>query len=350
MQTSVYPSVHELDLCDGPSKEKSNYIISQRRHSSPFPLKFGNPDSSEDSPTDSPILQRRTSIDANSAAYKRQMGAEPRRSERNKRRKSVDKGDFYNFEEDDEEEEFVVVKTPPRNERTKPRKGRKKVRLECVGKDKCVLCQNGPPYYLHKSMNPGWRETLLAVFEYFPKRLTLKEWKLEQQLDNAADDSESHEDVQWLYLPDAYGFLEYHWEILCPPQHRNRTFIGTNWRKTLQDTLSHNRTYFISGKELFGRTGFWRLYERAPSPSHYNNDPSKFNPEPIVPSFFNGTAAPYSIDALFRTPGTEIVQPNYYSNSNGNSLRSSSDDNKKETTDFSELQLLLEAIDCIQRI
>jgi hypothetical protein len=41
--------------------------------------------------------------------------------------------------------------------------------------------------------------------------------------------------------------------------------VGSNWRKTIQDTLSHNRTFFISGKEIFGKTGFWRLAPKAPS-------------------------------------------------------------------------------------
>jgi len=122
-------------------------------------------------------------------------------------------------------------------------------------------------------MNPGWRETLLAVFEYFVKRVTYRGWIVDQQSkskegelsgDEDLTNKEHFADVEWLFLPDAYGFLEYHWEILCPPQHRNRAFSGTNWRKTLQDTLSHNRTYFISGKELFGKTGFWRLSDNVP--------------------------------------------------------------------------------------
>ncbi len=37
-----------------------------------------------------------------------------------------------------------------------------------------------------------------------------------------------------------------------------------NWRKTMQDTFSHNRSYFVSGKKVFGRTGFWRISDKAP--------------------------------------------------------------------------------------
>ncbi len=37
-----------------------------------------------------------------------------------------------------------------------------------------------------------------------------------------------------------------------------------NWRKTMQDTFSHNKGYFSSGKKVFGRTGFWRISDKAP--------------------------------------------------------------------------------------
>ncbi len=32
----------------------------------------------------------------------------------------------------------------------------------------------------------------------------------------------------------------------------------------MQDTFSHNRGYFVSGKKVFGRTGFWRISDKAP--------------------------------------------------------------------------------------
>jgi len=296
------------------------------------------------------MLRRRNSIeddlDVSSFGSKRHLPeSSVRRSERNKRRKSVDKGDtLYTTEEDEEE---FIPKTTQRSER-KPRKGKKKPKFECAGKDKCLLCQNGSPYYLHKSMNPGWRETLLAVFEYFPKRVTVRQWKQEQK--GAVEDPEEMEPVdgelEWLYLPDSYGFLEYHWDILCPPQHRNRNC--SNWRKTLQDTLSHNRTYFISGKEIFGRTGFWRLYERAPSPSHhYNEERARlFSREPSA-ALFN---TPITVDSFFRTPEPQPVTRSAPSSLMASSNLMNDNNGEEPSSDFSELQLLLEAIDSVQQI
>jgi hypothetical protein len=72
-------------------------------------------------------------------------------------------------------------------------------------------------------MNPGWRETVLAVFEYFPKRITESEWKAQQGIANDKTEEEMAAEIRWLFFPDAYSFLEYHWDLLCPPQHRNRT-------------------------------------------------------------------------------------------------------------------------------
>jgi hypothetical protein len=58
----------------------------------------------------------------------------------------------------------------------------KKAKFTCEGA-KCRLCKNGTPYYLHRSMSPGWRETIMAVFEYFPKRVTESSWrKFQHQL------------------------------------------------------------------------------------------------------------------------------------------------------------------------
>ena len=66
--------------------------------------------------------------------------------------------------------------------RTRTKKA-KKVKFTCEGPGKCRLCKNGMPYYLHRSMSPGWRETIMAVFEFFPKRVTESSWrKFQHQL------------------------------------------------------------------------------------------------------------------------------------------------------------------------
>lgn len=41
------------------------------------------------------------------------------------------------------------------------------------------------------------------------------------------------------------------------------------WRKIIQDTLSHNRGHFVSGKQIFGEKGYWRL---AKSRKNVNNN------------------------------------------------------------------------------
>lgn len=41
--------------------------------------------------------------------------------------------------------------------------------------------------------------------------------------------------------------------------HTNSKLEDDAWRKHLQDALSHNKKYFVSGKEVFGQTGYWRL-------------------------------------------------------------------------------------------
>ena len=85
---------------------------------------------------------------------------------------------------------------------------------------------------------------------------------------------------------DAYKYIEGHWEVLCPGKTRRKHllmlfyfvsfhfisfhFISFHlsysiikiilggvgaWRKQLQDALSHNKQYFISGMHLYGTKG-----------------------------------------------------------------------------------------------
>lgn len=198
--------------------------------------------------------------------------------------------------------------TPPKK---KTYRKKKKLRFECEGIDKCKLCQHGIPYYLHKSMNPGWRETVLAVFDFFPKRITVNEWR---KMHEGAEDipeihdehlTEEEKEIPWLFFPDAYGYLEHHWDILCPPQHKSRNLLvaGTHWRKTIQDTLSHNRTFFLSGKEIFGKTGFWRLISR-PQP----NIPNGVVPSAILETQAVTSSSPTPVAAApFGLPKSEFT-------------------------------------------
>jgi len=104
----------------------------------------------------------------------------------------------------------------------------------------CPLCQNDE-YSMDNNNNvlseQGWREIVERCFEsiylIYPKKL-------------------------WLYLPsDVYYFLESHWHILCGSKSKDE-----NWKKRLQDTLSHNKGTFVSGRDRKHKTGFWCLKEK----------------------------------------------------------------------------------------
>lgn len=113
----------------------------------------------------------------------------------------------------------------------------KDVDLECrlTG---CELCgsQNSQQF---KTGKKGWKQKLVLAFVTIQKA--------------------SGKD--WLSLSkDIYPFFEVtvHWEIMWP-QVKKETY--SNWRKKLQDSLSHNKDLFESGTTHFGRKGYWRLTE-----------------------------------------------------------------------------------------
>jgi len=306
-------------------------------------------DDYEEPAENSPILWRRQSLDQGMPRLRQAPKAKEENEmeylpEKRMRKRSISEDPDVGDESDSEEEKpkKLKVKRP-----YKGRKGKGKV-FQCSGIDTCTLCKGGPPHYLQKSMNPGWRETLLAVFENFGKRVTYRDWLLKKkptagELSGEEDvnNKEHVADVEWLYLPDSYGFLEYHWDILCPPQHKNRSFTGTNWRKTLQDTLSHNRTYFLSGKELFGKTGFWRLAESVrvqhgiPSETRVNMD-VVHSPRP--PSMF-------TIDTLLKRAEGQGHIPSFGSPSNSSPTQPESSPEANAQTQMSELELLVSAIE-----
>jgi len=61
----------------------------------------------------------------------------------------------------------------------------------------------------------------------------------------------------WFSLThDIYPLFESHWDLLCPG--RKKSEMDHVWKKHVQDSLSHKRT-FENGREVFGRTGYWRL-------------------------------------------------------------------------------------------
>jgi len=345
----------------------------RRRHSVALPVTKPAPPVEEElepvftigpKPSDSPLLAlRRTSLDSNFSkiALPPKEEEKPQRERRQLRKRSIseDAGDNTDSEEEIKPKKRVV-KNAKRGRRCKG-KG-----FECEGKDRCTLCMNGTPYYLQKSMNPGWRETLLAVFEHFSKRITYREWREKQlelgessdvSLDDDWDETDSMNDVKWLYLPDSYAFLEYHWDTLCPPQHRSRAFNGTNWRKTLQDTLSHNRTYFISGKDLFGKTGYWRLTDTIPHHIGFGGDHKGSNEikrnEPLAPA----KTTMYTIDSILKK--SEVLSSGSQSGLrlSDSFLESYPPEDCRDKTpamhtspSFPELEILISAIEKMQNI
>jgi len=293
---------------------------------------------------DSPIMWRRTSLDHGMSRLRtspkikedNEMEYVP---ERRMRKRSF--SDTPDIGDDSDSEEERPKKTKLKKT-YRGRRGKGKI-FQCAGEN-CTLCKNGVPHYLQKSMNPGWRETLLAVFENFAKRVTYREWmstRKRSDLSLFEEDLKNKEhvsDIEWLYLPDCYGFLEFHWDVLCPPQHKNRSFTGNNWRKTLQDTLSHNRTYFISGKELFGKTGFWRLSETV----SIGNQTERTGVETFRPS---NPPSMFTIDTLLKRAEAQGHIPTFGAATGQLEQQDASPETSGPNTEMAELELLVSAIE-----
>jgi len=101
----------------------------------------------------------------------------------------------------------------------------------------CDLC--APDGHLRplKLMKKGWKQKLVLSFGIL-QRCTNK---------------------TWLSLSkDIYPFFEVdsHWDLLWPSVKKD---MYINWRKKLQDSLSHNKDLFESGTHMFGRKGYWKL-------------------------------------------------------------------------------------------
>jgi len=345
------PSLKDLNL-EPYTKTNNTPYTHRRRHSVGYPLVHHEDHVIEDEDEDfepspdSPIMWRRTSLDHGSLSRLRTAPKVKEDTEmeyipvieRKMRKRSF--SDDLDVGDDSDSEEEERPKKPKLKKATRGRRGKGKV-FQCAGEN-CTLCKNGAPHYLQKSMNPGWRETLLAVFENFAKRVTFREWMSSRKRSDIAlfeEDLKNKEhvaDTEWLYLPDSYGFLEYHWDVLCPPQHKNRSFTGNNWRKTLQDTLSHNRTYFISGKELFGKTGFWRLSDTVSIGNQNDRNSAESFRANNPPSMF-------TIDTILKRAEVQGHIPNFASPVNPQ--QDSSPDNACTNTELAELELLVSAIE-----
>ncbi|EFA78941.1 hypothetical protein PPL_08409 [Heterostelium album PN500] len=96
----------------------------------------------------------------------------------------------------------------------------------------CVLCNRGRPTMLMKV--PTWASIMKVVL-----------YTLHIEFP----------DKQFFSLKgDVYGFMESHWRRLCVDKKKS-----DNWRKQVQDMLSHSKNIFESGYEVIGQNGYWRL-------------------------------------------------------------------------------------------
>eukprot|EP01132_Coremiostelium_polycephalum_P003805 gene3805-4734_t len=101
----------------------------------------------------------------------------------------------------------------------------------------CLVCQRGPPPIVLKS--PTWSTIMRVVF------YTL---------------SKSFPDRPFFNLrTDVYAWMVEHWDILCA-ESKDKSH---NWRKQVQDMLSHSKNLFESGTEHYKQNGFWRLKPSA---------------------------------------------------------------------------------------
>jgi len=96
----------------------------------------------------------------------------------------------------------------------------------------CLLCKRGVPFILQRS--PTWSSIMRVVF------FTLKNIRPDREYFNLRT--------------DVYAFMLSHWDKLCISKTPTQ-----NWKKQIQDMLSHSKSLFESGSGLFKQNGFWRL-------------------------------------------------------------------------------------------
>eukprot|EP00026_Physarum_polycephalum_P007734 Phypoly_transcript_07800.p1 GENE.Phypoly_transcript_07800~~Phypoly_transcript_07800.p1 ORF type:complete len:411 (+),score=52.76 Phypoly_transcript_07800:97-1329(+) len=96
----------------------------------------------------------------------------------------------------------------------------------------CLVCARGAPLNLTKS--PTWSSIMRVVF------YTLLKGFPEKQFFNLRT--------------DVYVFMANHWDKLCPSKDASH-----NWKKQIQDMLSHSKNMFESGTGFYKQNGFWRL-------------------------------------------------------------------------------------------
>ncbi|KYR01227.1 hypothetical protein DLAC_02345 [Tieghemostelium lacteum] len=114
---------------------------------------------------------------------------------------------------------------------------------------KCALCERGQPPLLLKT--PTWASIMRVVFYCL---------HLEYQ------------DKEYFSLKtDVYEFMTCHWDKLYINKKRS-----DNWRKQVQDMLSHSKNVFESGLEKVKQNGYWKL-KYTSDPWVIRNDESSYS-------------------------------------------------------------------------
>eukprot|EP00026_Physarum_polycephalum_P008120 Phypoly_transcript_08198.p1 GENE.Phypoly_transcript_08198~~Phypoly_transcript_08198.p1 ORF type:complete len:333 (+),score=39.84 Phypoly_transcript_08198:400-1398(+) len=99
--------------------------------------------------------------------------------------------------------------------------------------DNCLVCEKDTPFWL-LTRNPTWSSIMRVVFYALMRMFP---------------------DKQYFSLrTDVYRFVVDHWQKICVSKKRSE-----NWKKQLQDTLSHNKKLFASGYSQYKQNGYWGL-------------------------------------------------------------------------------------------
>jgi len=110
----------------------------------------------------------------------------------------------------------------------------------------CAVCAHDTPYWL-MAQSPTWTSIMRVVFY----ALSVVEG-FSIGLPHLFHDGDAV--TGYFVMRKVYDFIEDHWDKLCP--HKNR---GGAWKKQLQDALSHNKQYFVSGMDIYQQKGYWGL-------------------------------------------------------------------------------------------
>jgi hypothetical protein len=183
------------------------------------------------------------------------------------KRKTYQEDDFIDFTKDDlcdtiydeytsgssSENDKTVKRVSRKRSKTNSTKSYSRKKLDQTDnckEENCELCKNG---LVMNVPLVRWKEILMAIFYYFKKR--------------EIEDTTTRR--EWLYMPDAYEFIGSHWSVFTT----DTTSYTRNWKKTLQDTLSHSKGLFISRGA--GYNGYWRLKDGFDLSVYFNKESSE---------------------------------------------------------------------------